>query len=76
MEIIPEDVFILIQDFLYGICNKCSKKCKFQKLVHNWKTIKYKTVFDDSYFIKENGETIRIICHHCIRNYYIRTKFE
>ena len=77
MDNLPEDVFILIQDFLYGTCNKCSRKYNFQKLVHNWKPIKYKSVFDDSYFINENGGAIiRIVCHRCIRNFYIRTKFE
>jgi len=73
---LPEDVCILITDFLHGKCNKCNITYHFKTLKYDWISFKYKSVFDDSYFFKEKNETIRIICHHCIRKYHIRNLFE
>jgi hypothetical protein len=75
-DIYPEDIVFLISQFLYGNCNKCNKICHYETLTHNWKPIKYKTIFDDSYYFTDELDEIKLICNNCVSHFFIRTKFE
>ena len=73
---LPDELINIILEYVFGECDHCLKKIYFKNLHKKVIIYKYKSIFDDDYYLPKESFHFNLICNHCLKTYFIdNTKF-
>jgi len=70
IKLIPNDLILIIKDYVFGKCSKCNKKYEFWELNRNCIIYQYFSIFEEDYNMQKNPKRYKFICNKCKKLYY------